>query len=349
LIRISLFRIEPQDIEVTPLAQLSCTGCSNFLNNYACPLYTPHAIYTPGILARAKTVIAVVAWFDLASRAAKTWQKVRNVKQALTLACLQLESYSRRVLDRHIRELVARLGDDVLMWLHPGGGCRHCRTCRAAESRPCASPRTRTPPSPEGLGVDLYGTLRKYGVYIEHPPRRVVTKVGLILLKRNITREELEKLAGSKFAVEENAEPPRPDPRLEHEIRKLEEEDRRLLEEVLRDAERCEIEIAPRECSSRTCPLRGTAKCLVVRKYFERIRDWRAEVLLVRKRVDPAWLRQSYMRHIAPLCLVMSDRVHVRRQGCKTVYTTLCSCVLGLETELAVVSRIEAVKPWLHS
>jgi len=339
LLKISLFRLDPQELEYNPMVQLSCVGCSNFLNNYSCPLFTPHVLELQSLLLRkTRSIIAVVAWFDLASRAAKLFQRLGNVKQALTLACLQLESYSRRVLNKYIPDLLKKLGDDVVAWLHPGGGCRVCRTCAAVECKPCRNVMSREPPAPEALGIDLYTALARRGIYIEHPPRRVVAKVCLVFLKKNITQSELDRLGDKALAVEKNVTPPRLESAIEQAVKKLEEEDRTQLLKVLSRCTREEVEVRPRECVCRTCVLRGSIKCKILRRYFERLAGWRATVLVIGDKVDLAWLRQSYMRHISYLCFVASDRVEHRRQQRKTVYLSLCRYVLGVDSTVLVTA-----------
>jgi len=330
LLKISVFLLNPEDIAVTPMAQLSCTGCSSFLNNYACPFYTVHASVFRDVLKRVRQCLLFVAWLDLASRVNTLAETITNVKQVFTLACLQLESYAHRALNKHISRILSLLEHSISMWFHPGGGCRRCKSCAATCAEPCRCPVFREPPAPEAVGVDIYATLARHGIYYEHPPRRVVVKTALFLLKTGITKAELEKLG---LSVEENLESiPKLRPEVEREVRKLEEADRAELTQILKRASQVEIEVRPVPCRATSCPLRGSLKCHVIRKYFEKLAGAVARLLIVDSSADPTWLRQSYMRHISPLCSIISSSVRALRRGQRHVYYTLCRYAIGLET-----------------
>ena len=339
LLKISAFLLSPDEIAVSPLAQLSCIGCSDFLNNYACPLFTVHASVFRNVLKRAKQVLLLVTWLDLASRLNRLAETTASIKQALALAYLQLESYAHRTLSKHICKILSTFKHDLLMWFRPGGGCRRCKVCAAAESKPCRHLCSREPPAPEAVGVDLYTTFTRRGIYYEHPPRRVVTKTAMFLLKRNVAETELEKL---DFSVEENLDRvPSLKPEVMYEIRRIEEEDRARLTTVLKSASREEVEIKPGDCKASSCPLRGAVKCRIVRKYFEKLAGHTARVLVISRSVDPIWLRQSYMRYISPLCCIFSTSVRVLRRGSRLVYGSLCRHVLGLDAAgLALVTAV---------
>ncbi|RLG17942.1 hypothetical protein DRN75_02875 [Nanoarchaeota archaeon] len=179
---IEVYHVQSGDILFDPYVQLKCQHCINYGSCFRCPPYTPRFYDASSIVRRYQYHYLILMREDKQQFIHKMQIKHKyNLKRAVNFASRNWDVTSywkfHKVIVR-IKDILEEMGKKILVF-GPGGGCRLCRICNVHIKERCKHP-SESLPSPESWGIDVYGTLRRLGISIEVPPRKVFTRVGLL-------------------------------------------------------------------------------------------------------------------------------------------------------------------------
>lgn len=175
-------QIPLKSIIFDPYVQLLCQECINFGSSYKCPPHVPDVYKIKKMAGNFKHHYIVLKRDDRTDFLQNLYDKYNYSKRrALHLSSKNWDVVSYWKFHKIMNSIgkTLELYDEKNMIFGTGGGCRLCRICEVHSNKPCKKPKDSVF-SPEGAGIDVYGTLVKAGIYIEIPPRVIFTRVGFV-------------------------------------------------------------------------------------------------------------------------------------------------------------------------
>lgn len=170
-------RVNPDDVIFTTVARLKCYNCGGFKRKKPCPPFNRSVKYYRDKFRSYRKLYMVIlktdgsiAWRD-GLEPSKLVKKInRGLKGAAKGSPLELHKRLLNVREKH------RGKCDIYI----SGSCSLCRPCNI--SGKCL--KGGFAHSPEGCGVDVINTVRRFGFSIEDIPYNFIVNVGFVGFKK---------------------------------------------------------------------------------------------------------------------------------------------------------------------